>query len=199
MSYSLAKRSWLLGVLNSPIVKILEGSIFLTLLAKISFPLPFTPTPITFQTLGVYCIGVAYSPLVAFSSVVAYLLEGLFFPVFYGAEYGVNAFFRPTAGYLYAFPLTAAFISQLYRLYKNPSNCILVSILTGAASIILVFGSIWLAIFCYLLSTTEFLDLVLGLQLGALPFIPGEVVKIALVVQGRMAVQFFQKQYLRYR
>ncbi|SYX09172.1 Biotin ECF transporter S component BioY2,BioY family [Chlamydia poikilotherma] len=193
MSYSQTKKSWLFGVLSSPVVNILEGSLFLALLAKITLPLPFTPIPVTFQTLGIYCIGVACSPTIAVSSVIAYLLEGLFFPVFYSSEYGVATFFGPTAGYLYAFPLVALFISLLYRRFKNPNSYVLGSILAGAAFITLLLGSLWLACYFYMTSITDKVDLVLGLQLGAAPFVIGETLKILLIVQGRKALQFFEK------
>ncbi|MEF9520198.1 biotin transporter BioY [Chlamydia crocodili] len=193
MSYSLTKKSWLLGIMSSSIVKILEGSLFLALLAKITLPLPFTPIPVTFQTLGIYCIGVVCSPTIAISSVIAYLLEGLFFPVFYSSGYGITTFFGPTAGYLYAFPLVAVFISVLYRRFKSPNSYVLGSILAGAAFIILLLGSLWLACYLYMTSMTNKVDLVRGLQLGAAPFVIGEALKIFLVVQGRKALQFFQK------
>ncbi|MEF9497466.1 biotin transporter BioY [Chlamydia sp. 04-14] len=193
MGYSLTKKSWLLSVLNSPIARILEGSLFLALLAKITLPLPFTPIPVTFQTLGIYCIGMACSPMIAVSSVIAYLLEGLFFPVFYSSGYGIATFFGPTAGYLYTFPLVALFISLLYRRFKSPNGYVLASILAAAASIILLFGSLWLAYYFYMMSITDTVDLIRGLQLGAAPFVIGETLKILLVVQGRKALQFFQK------
>ncbi|QVE49232.1 biotin transporter BioY [Chlamydia crocodili] len=195
MSYSLTKKSWLLGILSSPVVQILEGSLFLALLAKITLPLPFTPIPVTFQTLGIYCIGVACSPMIAVSSVIAYLLEGLFLPVFYSSGYGIATFLGPTAGYLYAFPLVAVFISLLYRRFKNPNSYVLGAILAGAASITLLLGSLWLTYYFYMTSITDTVDLVRGLQLGAAPFVIGETLKILLVVQGRKALQFFKKRY----
>ncbi|AFS28260.1 biotin transporter BioY [Chlamydia psittaci] len=195
MGYSLATKSHLLRILSSPIVKILEGSLFLALLAKIALPLPFTPILVTFQTLGIFCIGIAYSPRMAVGSVLSYLVAGIFLPVFYGSGCGLTAFFGPTAGYLYAFPIAALFISSLYRRFKSPSGYVLASILTIAALIILVMGSLWLSYYFYMMSLTESIDVVKGFQLGAMPFIVGEALKILLVVKGKSAVQFFQKHY----
>ncbi|QEM74017.1 biotin transporter BioY [Chlamydia psittaci] len=195
MGYSLATKFHVLRILNSPIVKMLEGSLFLALLAKIALPLPFTPILVTFQTLGIFCIGVACSPWIAVGSVLAYLMEGMFLPVFYGSGCGLTAFYGPTAGYLYAFPIAVLFISALYRRFASPSGYVLASILTAAALIILVMGSLWLSYYFYMMSITESIDLVRGFQLGAAPFIVGEALKILLVVQGKSAVQFFQKHY----
>ncbi|WP_348664134.1 biotin transporter BioY [Chlamydia vaughanii] len=194
MSHSLVKRSWVLGIFSNPIIKILEGSIFLTLLAKITLHLPFTPVPVTFQTLGIYCIGVVASPMIAVGSVVAYLLEGLFLPVFYSSGYGIAAFFGPTAGYLYAFPIAAALISVLYRHFKESTYALAV-ILTAAAALITTCGSIWLACYLYLTSVTSTLDIVTGFKLGAAPFVIGETLKILLVIHGRTAGEFFKKRY----
>ncbi|EPP39180.1 bioY family protein, partial [Chlamydia psittaci 84-8471/1] len=150
---------------------------------------------VTFQTLGIFCIGIAYSPRMAVGSVLSYLVAGMFLPVFYGSGCGLTAFFGPTAGYLYAFPIAALFISSLYRRFKSPSGYVLASILTIAALIILVMGSLWLAYYFYMMSLTESIDVVKGFQLGAMPFIVGEALKILLVVKGKSAVQFFQKHY----
>ncbi|QXE26934.1 biotin transporter BioY [Chlamydia buteonis] len=195
MGYSLATKFHFLRILNSPIVKILEGSFFLALLAKIALPLPFTPVLVTFQTLGIFCIGVACSPWIAVGSVLSYLIEGMFLPVFYGSGYGLTAFFGPTAGYLYAFPIAVLFISSFYRRFKSPGGYVLASILTIAALIILVMGSLWLAYYFYTMSITESIDIVKGFRLGAVPFIFGEALKILLVVKGKSAVQFFQTRY----
>ncbi|BAE81081.1 biotin synthase [Chlamydia felis Fe/C-56] len=195
MSYSLVKKSWLSEILSNSIVKIFGGSIFLALLAKITLQLPFTPVPITFQTLGIYCIGVACSPIIAVGSVLAYLLEGLFLPVFCSSGYGIAAFFGPTAGYLYAFPMAAAFISLLYRRFRSPNVCMLASILAGAALVMMALGSFWLACYFYVTSITDSINLIRGFQLGAAPFILGEILKILLVIKGRSAVHFFRKHY----
>ena len=38
------------------------GALLLSLLAQVAIPLPFTPVPITGQTLGVLLVGAAYGP-----------------------------------------------------------------------------------------------------------------------------------------
>ena len=101
-------------LVSNPFIKVIAGSLVLACLAKISINLLFTPVPVTFQTLGVFCLGLAMTPRMAVASVVAYLLEGLFFPVFCSPACGLAVFCGPTAGYLFSFVPAVALISWLY-------------------------------------------------------------------------------------
>lgn len=59
------------------------GSLLVAGLAQISFRLPFTPVPITGQTLGVLLVGAAYGPALGAATLVLYLVWGLIgLPVF---------------------------------------------------------------------------------------------------------------------
>ena len=58
-------------LVSNPFIKVIAGSLVLACLAKISINLPFTPVPVTFQTLGVFCLGLAMTPRMAVASVVA--------------------------------------------------------------------------------------------------------------------------------
>ncbi|EPP36033.1 hypothetical protein BOKEGFJH_00467 [Chlamydia avium] len=174
---------------------IFEGALFLTLLAKITLTLPFTPIPITFQTLGIYCLGIMASPLGAAGSVLTYFMFGLIFPVFCNSLWGIANFCGPTAGYLYAFPLAAACISILHRRHSG-SNFKLAIILSIGAGIILACGTLGLACYLYFTGVTSTIDIIQGLKLGTLPFIPGEILKILLVIQGRHAIAFFKKTHV---
>jgi biotin transport system substrate-specific component len=48
---------------------ILGGTIFLAVMAQISFPIPGSPVPFTGQTLGVLLLGTAYGASLGFSTV----------------------------------------------------------------------------------------------------------------------------------
>ena len=59
------------------------GSAFVAGLAQLSFRLPFTPVPITGQTLGVLLVGAAYGPARWVGTLGLYLIWGVFgLPVF---------------------------------------------------------------------------------------------------------------------
>lgn len=195
MQYHLyGKQSWIARAIHYPLLQLLTGALFLALLAKITIQLPFTPVPITFQTLGVYCIGLALSPACAMGSVVTYVLSGMFLPVFSGSSYGIGALLGPTAGYLLALPFAAALISIVYRKKQNMHGAVLSGMLLSVACMILVCGSVGVSCSLYALGVTPHLDLIHGFKLGLLPFLIGEVIKVSLVIQGRAAVYFFSKR-----
>ena len=80
------------------------ASVFLALTARIRVISPFTPVPITGQTLGVIVLGALYGPRRGALAVAAYLLEGLLgAPVFAGGLSGPAIFLGPTGGYLVGF------------------------------------------------------------------------------------------------
>src|SRR5271156_1600548 len=95
-------------------VFVLAGSALLALGAQMSLPVPFSPVPITGQTLALPLVVALLGTRGATLAALAYLAEGaLGLPVFApagGFAPGFAAFFGPTGGYLIAFPL-AAFVT----------------------------------------------------------------------------------------
>ncbi|MFC1285644.1 biotin transporter BioY [Bacillus paralicheniformis] len=70
--------------------------------------LPFTPVPVTFQTLGVMLAGGVNKPRNAALSLTVFLLlvaSGL--PLLSGGRGGIGVFMGPSAGYLLAYPVAA--------------------------------------------------------------------------------------------
>ena len=102
---------------------VVAGSLLMAGLAQISIHLPFTPVPITGQTLGVLLIGAAYGPALGAATIVLYLcwaIVGL--PVFAPEADGshatglqVLAFAGATGGYLWGFVLASAVVGWLSR------------------------------------------------------------------------------------
>lgn len=101
----------------------LVGSWLIAALAQISIPLPFTPVPITGQTLGVLLVGAALGPAYGAASIGLYLLQvvlGLPFlaPDATGSHpVGVDvlALASATGGYLWGFAVMAAVVGWLAR------------------------------------------------------------------------------------
>ena len=83
------------------------GALALALSAKVQ--VPFTPVPMTLQTLVVLALGAAYGARLATATIALYLLEGLLgLPVFAGALAGPAYMVGPTGGFLAGFLLAAA-------------------------------------------------------------------------------------------
>ena len=90
------------------------GTLLMAAGARVSIHVPFSPVPVTGQTLAlplvVALLGTRYATL----SLVAYLAEGgIGLPVFAGGASGVPALLGPTGGFLIAFP-AAAFVTGLF-------------------------------------------------------------------------------------
>ena len=105
------------------ILLILTGSLFIGLLAQPEIKLPFSPVPLTLQTLGVLLVGAVLGSRLGFLAGVAYLLEGFILPVFAGGATWANPRIPFTMGFLLAFPLAMALVGYLverYGLDRNP-------------------------------------------------------------------------------
>lgn len=101
----------------------LAGALFVAVLAQVSIPLPFTPVPITGQTLGVLLVGAAYGPSLGAATLGLYLLWGAAgLPVFAPNPEGshttglaVLSLTAPTGGFLWGFVLSSWVVGGLAR------------------------------------------------------------------------------------
>jgi biotin transport system substrate-specific component len=147
-------------------------SIFIALCAQISITLPFTPVPITLQTLGVLLTGASLGSPRGGLAVLAYLAEGAAgLPVFAGGSNGFMRLLGPTAGYLWAFPI-AAFVTgwlcqrRLDRSFKTSAMAML-----PGSLIIYAIGVPWLAFVTHL-------SIAVAMSKGMVPFLIGDALKL---------------------
>lgn len=162
--------------LAADVLLVLGGSLFTALMARIAIPLPFTPVPITGQTLAVLLTGAALGSRRGALSMAAYVLEGsLGLPVFAGGAAGLKWLKGPTGGYLVGF-IAAAFVTGWLaeRGWDRRPLLTALAMLIGNA-VIYLFGLPWLAMFL-----GGFAGPKGALALGLLPFIPGDLLKLAL-------------------
>ena len=158
------------------LVLLLLGTVFLALLARIEIRLePFSPVPITGQTLGVLLIGALYGPWRGALCLLAYLGEGAAgLPVFAGGASGWAVLVGPTGGYLIAFPVAAAIVGLLVQPLRG--------VLSGWRAVPgLLIGTIVI----YLigvpgLALSTGMGLPTAISKGILPFIPGDLIKVAI-------------------
>jgi len=82
------------------IFTIILGSFLIAVLAQISIPLPFTPIPITGQTIGVILVGGLLGARRGAMAVLTYLMEGAIgLPVFAQMKAGAHVLVGPTRCY----------------------------------------------------------------------------------------------------
>lgn len=96
----------------------LTGSWLVAGLAQVSIHLPFTPVPITGQTLGVLLVGASLGPGLGALSLGLYLAQGaLGLPFYSGGHHGVEflKLTEVTGGYLWGFVASAAVVGWLSR------------------------------------------------------------------------------------
>lgn len=103
--------------LTRDVLLVLAGSLLIALLAQPEIKLPFSPVPITLQTLGVLLVGAVLGSRLGFLAGVAYLLEGLVLPVFAGGATWANPRIPFTAGFLLSFPVAAGLVGYLVERY----------------------------------------------------------------------------------
>lgn len=158
---------------------VLAFAALMPLLARVAIPLPFTPVPITGQTLGVLLAGALLGPRRGALAMGVYLLEGLAgLPVFAGgtsawspSTAGVPVIVGPSAGYLFSYPFAAVAVGLLAeRGWDRRFRGAAAAMLVGEA-VIYLGGLPWLALY---------VGAERAVPLGLLPFVPGDAVKLLL-------------------
>ncbi|MEN2981059.1 MAG: biotin transporter BioY [Thermus sp.] len=176
----LAKTLWPGRTLARDLSLVLGGSLLVALTAQVALPLPFTPVPITLQTLGVLLVGAALGSRLGFLALAAYLLEGAMgLPVFAGGTGGLAKILGPTGGFLLAFPLAAGLVGLLVErlgLDRKPLGTLLAMLLGNA--LLYLLGLPWLA--AWLAGVGKFAGTGALLAMGLFPFLPGDLVKAVL-------------------
>ncbi|EQC50599.1 biotin transporter BioY [Bacteriovorax sp. DB6_IX] len=151
---------------------IVAGVVFLALMAQVAIELPFSPVPITGQTLGVLIIGSLYGARRATMTTLSYLVVGAVgMPVFSAGSFGLAKILGPTGGYLIGFVIAAA-VMGIFAQHKKDRNLwhALVSFAIGH-TLVFACGLTWLSFYVGVDKT---------FQLGLFPFIPGMIVKTVL-------------------
>jgi biotin transport system substrate-specific component len=96
---------------------VIGASLFVTLCARLTLPLPFTPVPLSLQNFGVLLVGLALGSRRGFVALVLYLTEGLLgMPVFSPTgPGGVAQLLGPTGGFLLAYPFVAGIAGWVFE------------------------------------------------------------------------------------
>ncbi|MBT7118769.1 MAG: biotin transporter BioY [Candidatus Marinimicrobia bacterium] len=155
------------------IFTIILGSFLIAVLAQISIPLPFTPIPISAQTIGVILVGGLLGARRGAMAVLTYLMEGAIgLPVFAQMKAGAHVLVGPTAGYLWGFVFAAFLIGYLAEKGWTVKPTSSFFSCFAATTLILVLGTLYLAAF-----SVGFNE---ALIMGFYPFLVGDVVKSSI-------------------
>ncbi len=141
--------------------------------AQITVPLPLVP--ITLQTFAVIMSGLLLGPgLGALTQLVYLLLGAVGLPVFAGFHAGPASLVGPSGGYLWGF-VAAAFIAGLVSRDPEVSLGRLTVAALAATLVVYAVGLPWLAAVAHLPFSA-------AIEVGLVPFLPGDAAKVALTI-----------------
>ncbi|MCR9214874.1 MAG: biotin transporter BioY [Proteobacteria bacterium] len=149
----------------------LAGTALLAVSAQLAVPIG--PVPITMQTFAVLLIGATYGWKLGGGTLALYLAEGAIgLPVFANGA-SLPALMGPTAGYLFGFVAAAALVGWISeRGWGQSVVKVAIAMFIGNVVIYLA-GISWLS---------SFIGTEKAIELGMLPFLIGDGLKIALAV-----------------
>lgn len=144
----------------------------IALSAQLVIWLPYTPVPVTGQTLAVVLTGALLGPRWGVLAVLFYIAEGsLGWPVFHGGTGGWIRLIGPTGGYLVGFVVAAFVVGCLARRGWDRRFLTALAMMLAGQAVILALGAAWLA---------QFGPVGQALINGVIPFLPGELIKSLL-------------------
>ncbi len=160
---------------------ILAGSLLIAGLAQLTIPLPFTPVPVSGQTLGVLLVGTAYGWARGGLTLVLYLAQiAVGLPFAAEGKSGLEVLTVATAsgGYLWGFLLASLLMGWLANRGWDRSVRSSISVMLLGSVVIYLVGVPWL-----MASLDVGLDK--GIEFGLAPFVIGDVLKL-LVAAGAL-------------
>lgn len=170
-------------------ILVVAASLFTALSAQVSIPLPFSPVPITGQTFAWLLVPALLGPRLGLAAALLYLVEGAVgLPFFAGGKSGWQAISMfevagSTSGYLIGSVIAAAVVGRLAeRGWDRRPLTMAAAMLIGNVALYvpgLLMLWMWAAGHTALLKM-DAVPFSWAIQKGLLPFIVGDVVKLAL-------------------
>ena len=145
----------------------------IAVLGLISIPLPFSPVPISGQSLGVMLAGCILSVRQTGLALLGFLLLGAVgLPVFAGFTGGIGILLGPRGGYLLGY-LIGGIVIALLKGQHNTLWRLAIANIIGGIGVVYFFGVLWL-------SFVTGIGLEKAVLTGALPFILGDLIKTVI-------------------
>lgn len=145
------------------------------ILGPFALYIPISPVPISFGTLAIYFVVTVLGLKLGTLSVVAYILLGMTgIPIFTGYAGGPARLFGPTGGYIIGYIFLSLIHGYCIDKWKGKLFPSIIGSVLGTA-VLYLFGSLWLAF-------QAGYTLPQALLAGAIPYIPGDLIKIIFAV-----------------
>lgn len=181
LAQTIGRRSTAQASAATDVVLVVAASLLMALLAQLSIKLPFTPVPISGQTLGVLLIGGALGAVRGGAALALYLAWGAVgLPFFAEGEGGVShlGFATASAGYLWGMLVASVVIGWLAQKGWDRSLGSAIGAMVIGEIVIFTFGVVWLsqAIDVPIVGSAEAMDD--ALDFGLYPFVIGDILKV---------------------
>ena len=159
------------GSLVRDILLVLGAAALTGVAAQVAVPLPFTPVPLSLQTLTVLMAGAALGPVRGGIAMLLYLVAGVAgVPWFSEQQSGVEF---ASFGYIVGFVLAAVLVGAMAR--RGADRTVI-----GTAGLMIVGNLVIYALGVAWLASSLGVGVGRAVELGALPFLMGDALKIAL-------------------
>lgn len=146
------------------------ASVLISLFAKISIPLPFTPVPLATQGVLILILSCLLGGKKAAAAVGGFLAQGAAgLPVFAGGVGGIACLMGPTGGYIAGYFIAAFVIGTLAEKMTDRSPLRIFKLLAFGNLLFFLIGVPYLAFF---------VGLKKALWMGFFPFILGDLLKL---------------------
>lgn len=139
--------------------------------------IPIWPVPITMQTFGVFLVAFFFGSRKGLLTLILYLIVGVLgFGIFSGYNSGIGTLLGPTGGYIIGFLFCVFFVGRMIEKgYGRDKKSIILLMVIGSF-IIYTFGLLGL---WFVFGNIGFIKI---LQIGLLPFLIGDLLKILLAI-----------------
>jgi biotin transport system substrate-specific component len=156
------------------IALIVLGALLVYLTARVAFPVPGSPVPVTGQTFGVLLVGGALGLRRCVASIALYVLIGLIgVPFFAEGKSGVQVIAGTNGGYIVGFIVAAALVGRLAELGWDRR-------IVGAIGAMALGNVVIYLLGVPLLMYVTGMDLPEGIRNGLTPFLVGDALKLLL-------------------
>ena len=149
------------------------------LAAQIRVPLPWTPVPVTGQTLAVLVSGLVLGKRLGGLSQIFYIAMGVCgVPWFAGWSSGMTHLAGPTGGYIIGFVFSALFIGHIADTSMKSRDFAFISLCMLLANFLFIhgIGLVQLYLWLTLVKATP-VGITELARMGTFPFIPGDIMK----------------------
>ena len=161
-----------------------------TLLAQIKVNLPWSPVPITGQTLGALFSGVFLGAWWGGISMLLYAILGAIgLPLFSGWTHGFSIIAGPTGGYIVGFVFASLLLGFFTDRYVRSRSFFVMLGLMLVANFVLIYIPGLLQLNNWLSAVKgQPVSLIQLLTMGLIPFIPGDITKAVIAAAGARIV-----------